>query len=102
MKLWSLGLDNNNLDNFPQVLYKNKPITIEQEMKLTHEIFKIFYLTHRDKKNQIRVIENYKNELPFKDLYNLVFPDKNVEFHTEYLVDLLNLFCIELENLSKS
>ena len=78
--------------------YHGIEISQDKEEFLTNEIFKIFYLTHRDAKQQIKEIELNKFELPYKKLYELVFPPKNVEFHTEYFIDLLNLFSIELEN----
>jgi len=32
------------------------------------------------------------HELPYKALHNMVLPDTNYEFSTEYFVDLLNIF----------
>lgn len=98
MKLWSLQYNESNLDNFPQICYKGIELPITKEELLVNELFKIFYLTCRDDKQQIKEIELNKFELPYKKLYELVFPPKNVEFHTEYFIDLLNLFSIELEN----
>lgn len=98
MKLWSLQYNESNLDNFPQICYKGIELPITKEELLVNELFKIFYLTCRDAKQQIKEIELNKFELPYKKLYELVFPPKNVEFHTEYFIDLLNLFSIELEN----
>ena len=98
MKLWTLQFNESNLVNFPQICYKGIEISQDKEEFLINEIFKIFYLTHRDAKQQIKEIELNKFELPYKKLYELVFPPKNVEFHTEYFIDLLNLFSIELEN----
>lgn len=98
MKLWSLQYNESNLDNFPQICYKGIELPVTKEELLVNELFKIFYLTCRDAKQQIKEIELNKFELPYKKLYELVFPPKNVEFHTEYFIDLLNLFSIELEN----
>jgi hypothetical protein len=98
MKLWSLQYNESNLDNFPQICYKGIVLPVTKEVLLVNELFKIFYLTCRDAKQQIKEIELNKFELPYKKLYELVFPPKNVEFHTEYFIDLLNLFSIELEN----
>lgn len=98
MKLWSLQYNESNLDNFPQICYKGIELPVTKEELLVNELFKIFYLTCRDTKQQIKEIELNKFELPYKKLYELVFPPKNVEFHTEYFIDLLNLFSIELEN----
>ena len=100
MKLWSIGYDENQKDNFPQVIFKSQVIPIEQEAKLVNEIFRIFYLVHRDAKHEIKEIEKNKKELPYRKLYNMVFPIKEFEFETEYLVELLNLFNIELNNQS--
>lgn len=97
MKLWTMRFDESRLDNFPQVCYKGTEINPNKESSLVKEIFRIFYLTHRDSKDKIKIIENNKLELPYKNLYNMVFPPKKVEFETEYFVDLLNLFSIELE-----
>ena len=98
--MWSAGYDENQRENFPQVVYRSNIITIEQEAKMLKEIFKIFYLVHRDAKEDIRVIEGNKTELPYSKLYNLVFPtEKEFEFETEYLIALLNLFHVELHKI---
>ena len=66
------------------------------EFKLREEIFKIFYLTHRDNKKKIKEIEeNFDNEA-YRLLYEMVFPPKLVKHQNEYLVDLLNLFSVEI------
>lgn len=97
MQLWSLSFDEMNLNNFPQICYKNNAITIEQENMLVLEIFKIFYLTNNNQKEKIKIIESNHMALPYESLFNMIYPPKQVEFHTEYLIDLLNLFCVELE-----
>ena len=103
MKVWSIGYDENRKDNFPQVVYKDHPISIEQEASLVNEIFKIFYLIHRDAKKDIEKIEMNKKELPYRKLYDLVFSNKKeFEFETEYLVELLNIFHVELHNINSN
>lgn len=94
--MWSVGYDESQRENFPQIVYRNNSITFDQEVKFVKEIFKIFYLIHRDAKKDIEAIERNKKELPYKKLYQLVYPlKKEFEFETEYLVELLNLFQIE-------
>ena len=69
MKLWSLQYNESNLDNFPQICYKGIELPITKEELLVNELFKIFYLTCRDAKQQIKEIELNKFELPYKKLY---------------------------------
>lgn len=95
MKIWSISFNERDLENFPQIIYKNRPITIEEETYLTNKIFEIFLLTHRDAKQTIMEIKNI-HSFPYKKLHNLVFPDPNYEFATEYFIDILNLFSIEI------
>jgi hypothetical protein len=102
MKLWSLGFDEDQKKNFPQVLYKGKEINLTIETRLVKEIFKIFYLTHRDEHKKIKEIEkNVKHTLPYKELYHMVKPPKKAEFYTEYLVDLLNIFSVEIDDYNQ-
>lgn len=101
MRMWTLTYDENKLDNFPQVLYKGNEINIEMETKLLKDIFKIFYLTHRDEHDKIKSIENNtKKVLPYKDLLELIVPGVELEFETEYFVELLNYFNIEIDNVN--
>jgi hypothetical protein len=97
MKLWAIGTFNEDDDNFQQIIYKFYPVSIEQEIKLVDKIFKLFYLNHRDAKKEIEKIEKNKNDLPYRKLYTLIFPEEDELSETEYLVALLNFFNIELE-----
>ena len=97
MKLWTIAYDENKLDNFPQIMYKNIEIDIVTETKLINQIIKIFYLTNRDKKKEIDAIVKDKTVLPYKALHGLVFHPYEHEFQAEYLVDLLNMFNIEID-----
>lgn len=95
MKLWSVGYDENCLSNFPQIIYKNRVINMNEEAYLTNKIFDIFLLTHRDEKEKILHIRN-SHLLPYKELHNMVYPDPECEFEVEYFVIILNLFNIEI------
>lgn len=98
MKLWSLEYNEEKKLNFPQLMYKGKEVDSSVKLTLLREIFKLFYLTHRDSKDKIKEIENKASTvLPYEGLYNLILPPKNVEFQKEYLVDLLNYFSIEID-----
>lgn len=99
MKLWTVSFDENQKNNFPQIIYKGfKTISADEQAKLTPKIYKIIQLTNRDKLQYINDIIKNSNELPFKALYKLIFEKElnNLEFQTEYLVEFLNLFQIEL------
>lgn len=99
MRIWTLGYDKEKKDNFPQVLYKGEEIDICTETKLLRQLFKIFYLTHRDKREAIKIIEkNARDELPYSYLLELIVPGIEMEFETEYLVELLNYFSIEINS----
>jgi hypothetical protein len=99
MKLWTLEYNEDNKANFPQVMYKGREIKPDMKFKIIQELFRIFYLTHRDAKNKIKEIEKNNQELPYGGLYNLILPPKEVEFQKEYLIDLLNYFSMEIDNL---
>jgi hypothetical protein len=92
MKLWYVKFDNEKKDDFPQLFFKDNYINIKKQSDITFEIKRIFLLTHRDATKKINEIYSNTHKLPYKDLHNLVFPEPNYEFQTEYLVDLLNLF----------
>lgn len=96
MKLWSVGYSTDHLDNFPQVVYKNKIITIEQEAQLVDKVFQIMLLTHRDAHRLIAEIKDNRRQLPYRDLYELVYPPIELEFQVQYFVELLNLLEIEM------
>lgn len=97
MKLWSTSFDENMPDNFPQITYKNKVVSIEEQTFLTNKLFDLFQLTHRDRIVDIKVIRLNKEILPYKKLYNLIFSDEPFEFETEYMVFLLNFFSVETD-----
>lgn len=98
MKLWTLEYNEENLVNFPQVMYKGKEVDSSVKLTLIQELFKLFYLTHRDARDKIKEIENKSGSvLPYEGLYNLILPPKKTEFQKEYLVDLLNYFSIEID-----
>jgi len=102
MKLWSLTYDENLKNNFPQIIYKgDRIITSTEQSILTTKLYKVIQLTNRDSLKEIRMIIEDCDELPFKSLYNIMFDsqDPNFEFQTEYMVEMLNLFQVELENL---
>ena len=44
MKLWSTSFDENMPDNFPQITYKNKVVSIEEQTFLTNKLFDLFQL----------------------------------------------------------
>ena len=92
MKLWSLNYNVVMRNDFPQLMYKELYIPVEDQVKLTHELFNIFLLTHRDNREKILKLKHRMNELPYKELHNMILPDPNYEFSTEYLVDMLNIF----------
>ncbi len=97
MKLWTTTFDKNEKSNFPQIVYKNRVITIDEQTFLTNKIFDLFQLTHRDKLREIQSIKKDKMSLPYKALYNLIMSDTPFEFETEYMVFLLNFFSIEVD-----
>lgn len=99
MKLWTLEYNEENKVNFPQVMYKGHEIDASLKVKVIQELFRIFYLTHRDARAKIKEIEQNNQELPYCGLYTLILPPKEVEFQKEYLVDLLNYFSMEIDNL---
>lgn len=105
MKLWTIEYDKNNKTNFPQIVYKgNRVITADEQAALTLKLFRVIKLTNRDKLGEITSVidECYDSqELPFKALYNIVFGSNqlDLEFQTEYMVELLNTVQIELEEL---
>lgn len=99
MKLWTLEYNDENKYNFPQLIYKGVEVNSHIEVKLIKELFRLFYVTHIDEKAKIKELEQNNNLSPYKELYELILPPKNVEFQKEYLVDLLNFFSIEIENL---
>lgn len=98
MILWSLNYNDNS--TVPTIFYKMVNININDviEKKLEEEIFRIFYLTHRDAKSKIKAIKN-NEENTYKHLYELLFPPKKVKNKFEYLVYLLNVFTIEIEKM---
>ena len=97
MKLWSVDIDKPYVDNFPQITYKDKVISLEEETFLTNKLFDLFKLTHRDKIADINLIKLDKNHLPYKKLYHLIFENEPFEFETEYMVFLLNFFSVEID-----
>jgi hypothetical protein len=100
MKIWSLAYDENEKYNFPQIVYKGvRVITSDEQANLTTKIYKMLKLTHRDRLTDINMIIDNGDELPFKSLYNIVYPgqDPDLEFQTEYMVELLNLFQVEID-----
>lgn len=99
MKLWTLEYNEENKTNFPQVLYKGIEVDAALKVKIIQELFRIFYLTHRDARARIKEIERNTKELPYAGLYDLILPPKQVEFQKEYLIDLLNYFSMEIDNL---
>lgn len=102
MKLWTLTYNENIKENFPQIRYKgNRIITSTEQATLTNKLFGIIQLTNRDNLKEIRMVIDEFDELPFKALYNIIFNDQdpNFEFQTEYMVEMLNLFQVELEYL---
>lgn len=101
MKIWSLNYDENQKDNFPQLMYKGtRTLTIDEETAITNRVLKMITLTHRDELKRISEIINNKDELPFQELYVLIYDnDPEFEFQTEYFVELLNLFKVEVETL---
>ena len=99
MKLWTLEYNEDDKINFPQVMYKGYKIDNTIKIKIIKELFRIFYLTHRDARNKIKDIEKNNKELPYEGLYALIFPPKTVEFQKEYLIELLNYFNMEIDNL---
>ena len=101
MRFWSLQYDENNKLDFPQILYKGFVISHDVKFKALKQIFKIFYLTHRDCKKQIKEIESNSSTLPYYELYKMILPPKDVEFQKEYLVDLLNYFNLNIDDLLK-
>jgi len=96
MKLWNVRFDENLKDNFPQIVYKNRIINIEEETFLTNKLFDLFLLTHMDKRTEIKAIQKTKTELPYKKLADLIQP-LEFEFETEYMVYLLNYFSVEVD-----
>lgn len=96
MKLWNTKFDESMKDNFPQIVYKNKIINIEEETFLTNKLFNLFLLTHRDKHTEIKIIQQNKTELPYKALSKLI-QEVDFEFQTEYMVNLLNYFSVEVD-----
>jgi len=96
MKLWTNGYDK-SIDDFPQIIYKNRILSYEEQAFLTNKIFSLFQLTHRDKFKDLHKIKTNKNELPFKKLYQLIHSDDKYEFEAEYMVYLLNYFSVELD-----
>lgn len=95
MRLWISGFDEGYPDNFPQIIYKNRVISLEEQAFLTNKIISIFLLTDRDNSKKIYEIKNNKHKLPYRDLHNLILDDTDYEFETEYMVALLNYFHIE-------
>jgi len=96
MKLWNTKFDEGMKDNFPQIVYKNRIINIEEETFLTNKLFNLFLLTHRDKHTEIKAIQKNKNKLPYKQLSDLI-QEVEFEFETEYMVYLLNYFSVEVD-----
>jgi hypothetical protein len=96
MKLWDTRYDEGEKHNFPQIVYKNRLINIEEETFLTNKLFNLFLLTHRDKHTEIKIIQKDKTELPYRKLSNLII-EMDLEFETEYMVHLLNYFNIEVD-----
>ena len=97
MKLWSALFDENDLTNYPKLVYKNRIMTHSEQSFLTSKLFNIFSLTHRDRAREINNIKKISDELPYKKLYNLFLDDDPFEFETEYMVFLLNYFKIEID-----
>lgn len=96
MKIWDTRFDESKKANFPQIVYKNRLINIEEETFLTNKLFNLFLLTHRDKHLDIKAIQQNKTELPYRKLSNLIL-DIELEFETEYMVYLLNYFGVEVD-----
>jgi len=96
MKLWNTKFDEGMKDNFPQIVYKNRLINLEEETFLTNKLFNLFLLTHRDKHKEIKEIQKNKIELPYMKLSNLI-QSVEFEFQTEYMVNLLNYFSVEVD-----
>lgn len=100
MKLWSLRYDEIQKNNFPQIIYKgHKVISNDEQVKLSEQIFKVLELTCRDQIKDIRIAISKTDELPFKRIHNLIYPnqDPGLEFQTEYMVEILNIFQIEID-----
>lgn len=97
MKVWDIVYYNNKSNTTPAVLYKGNLFNLKLESKLRGEVFNYFYLTHRDKKNEIKELEENFDNNSYKQLYNMVYPPKKVKHRFEYLVALLNLFGIEID-----
>jgi len=97
MKLWSTNFDETITDNFPQITYKNKVISVSEQSFLTNKLFELFQLTCRDKIADIKFIKLDNNSLPYKKLYKLIFSNEPFEFETEYMVFLLNFFSVEID-----
>lgn len=99
MILWTLNYKEN--ESIPTTYYKivKFDITEDIEQKLEKEIFRLFYLTHRDAKVKIEEIENKTDNDKCKELYELLFRPKRVKHRIEYLLSLLNLFSIEIEEM---
>ncbi len=96
MKLWDIKFDEGKKYNFPQIVYKNRLINIDEETFLTNKLFNLFLLTHRDKHSEIKEIQKDKTELPYRKLANLI-TETNFEFETQYMVYLLNYFSVEVD-----
>ena len=96
MKLWDIRYDEKEKHNFPQIVYKNRLINIDEETFLTNKLFSLFLLTHRDKRSEIKAIQQDKTELPYRKLSSLIL-DLDLEFETEYMVYLLNYFSVEVD-----
>src|SRR5574344_1851755 len=58
MKLWTLEYSEENLVNFPQVMYKGKEVDSSVKLTLIQELFKLFYLTHRDAREKLKCLLN--------------------------------------------
>lgn len=97
MKVWDIVYYSDKPNTTPAVLYKGNLFNLKLESKLREEVFNYFYLTHRDKKKEIKELEEIFNNNTYKNLYEMVFPPKKVKHRFEYLVDLLNLFEIEID-----
>ena len=100
MRLWTLRYDETQKDNFPQIIYKgHKVISNDEQSNLTKQIYKVLELTCRDQIKDIREAISKTDELPFKRIHNLIYPgqDPELEFQTEYMVEFLNIFQIEID-----
>jgi hypothetical protein len=99
MKLWTIGFDE-TLEDFPQLIYKNKIMNYEEQAYLTKKIFNMIILTNRDNYIKINEIISNKNKLPFEELYLLIFGTQanRYEFEIEYLAYFLNYFEVEINS----